>query len=97
MVCCLAGVSFTESSVRSFTPPSLQRHSAAELRAHWTAAHARDWQCVNRVTLEAPIKTNFKEMKQLYRAVKKLEEDRINLKTQNEALLQFPFLSRDVL
>lgn len=72
MVCSVACVSSTESSVRSFTPPSIQRHSAVELCAHWTATHARDWQCAKYATFEVPIKRNLKVMKQLRAVVKVL-------------------------
>lgn len=41
----VAGVSSAESSVRSFTPLPIQRHSAAEFLAQWTTPRARDWHC----------------------------------------------------
>lgn len=72
MVCSVAGVSSTEFSVRSFTPPSIQRHSAVELCVHWTATHARDWQRAKCATFEVPIKMNPEVMKQLLAVVRVL-------------------------
>ena len=67
MVCTVTGVSSTESSVRSFTPPHIRRHSTVELPAHWTPTHARHWHCAKYASFESPIKLDllFLLMKQL--------------------------------
>lgn len=49
---------------------------AAQLQswcAHWTVAHARDWQCANYASLHVPIKRNLKVIKQLFLVVQVLE------------------------